>query len=206
MSKFEKNLSQGSVVKQLILFSLPFLISNIIQSIYSVADMIIVGQFAGTVSMSGVNIGGQVTFLITNMIIGLTVGATVMIGQYLGAGDRKALSETIGTLFTTILILAAVITVAMLFLQTPILKLIQTPAESFSEAKDYFFVTMLGTVFIFAYNALSAVMRGMGDSKNPLIFVTIACVVNIVLDYILVAKFYMGAMGAAVATVISQGR
>ena len=204
MARFEKNLSEGNVVKQLILFSLPVLISNIIQSLYSTVDMLIVGQFAGEVAMSGVNIGGQVSFLITNMVFGLSVGATVLIGQYMGSNDRKAMHETIATLFVSLLVSAVVITVLMLGLQTPILKLIQTPEESFAEAKSYFFISMLGTVFIFGYNALSAVMRGLGDSRNPLIFVAVACVVNIVLDLLFVAVFKMGAAGAAWATIISQ--
>lgn len=201
---FERNLSKGNVTKQLFLFALPFLISNVIQSLYSVADMVIVGQFSGTIAMSGVNIGSQITFIITNIIFGLCVGGTVLIGQYLGAGDRDAIKEIIGTLFTGLLILAAAITVIMLLLQNPLLLLIQTPKEAFADASGYFFVTMLGTVFIFGYNALSAVMRGLGDSKNPLIFVTVACVTNIGLDLLFVAVFGWGAVGAAVATVISQ--
>ncbi len=204
MAKFENDLSRGNVVKQLIMFSLPFLLSNLIQTLYSVVDMIVVGQFAGTASMSGVNIGSQITLLITNMVLGLSVGATVLIGQYLGAGDRKALKETIGTLLSTLIVLAVVITVVMIAVQEPLLRLIKTPEESFSEAKSYFFITMLGTIFIFGYNALSAIMRGMGDSKNPLIFVSIACGINIVLDILLVCGFKMGAGGAALATVISQ--
>lgn len=204
MGKFENNLSQGNVVKQLIIFSFPFLLSNLIQTLYSVADMIIVGRFSGTISMSGVNIGSQVTFLITNMVFGLSVGATVLIAQYLGAGNKTELKETIGTLFTSLLVLALVLTVSMIAFEEPLLRLIKTPAESFPEAKNYFFITMLGTIFIFGYNALSAVMRGMGDSKNPLIFVTIACIVNVALDLLLVAVFKMGAGGAAIATVASQ--
>ncbi|MBQ2897759.1 MAG: MATE family efflux transporter [Clostridia bacterium] len=204
MAKFENDLSRGNVVKQLILFSLPFLLSNLIQTLYSVVDMIVVGQFAGTASMSGVNIGSQVTMLITNMVLGLSVGATVLIGQYLGAGDRKALKETIGTLLSTLIVLAAIITVVMIVVQEPLLRLIKTPAESFSEAKAYFFITMTGTIFIFGYNALSAIMRGMGDSKNPLIFVAIACAINIFLDVWFVCGLKMGASGAALATVISQ--
>ncbi|MEN6316815.1 MAG: MATE family efflux transporter [Clostridiaceae bacterium] len=204
MSKFENNLSQGNVVKQLLAFSYPFLLSNLIQSFYSVADMIIVGRFSGTISMSGVNIGSQVTFLITNMVFGLSVGATVLIAQYLGAGKKTDLKETIGTLFTSLFVLAIVLTVLIIAIEDPILQLIKTPAESYPEAKSYFFVTMLGTIFIFGYNALSAVMRGMGDSKNPLIFVTIACLVNVAFDLLLVAVFDMGAAGAAIATVASQ--
>jgi putative MATE family efflux protein len=204
ISKFENDLSQGHVAKQLIMFALPCLLSNILQSLYSVADMIIVGQFNGTASMSAVNIGSQATFLITNMVFGLSVGATVLIGQYMGAGDRKSLKETIATLFTSLLFAALVLTVLMIILEVPLLKLIRTPAEAFSEASSYFFITMLGTVFIFSYNALSAVMRGMGDSKRPLIFITIACVTNVLLDLLLVAVFHMGAAGAAIATVVSQ--
>lgn len=205
MAKFENNLTEGSVTKQLIRFSLPFIISNIIQSFYSVADMIIVGQFSDKNNMSGVNIGGQVTFLVTNGVIGLCVGATVLIGQYLGSGKKKELKETISTLFSTLLVLSAIITVVMLFFNEPLLRLINTPAESFDQAKSYFSITMLGTLFIFGYNALNAVMRGMGDSKNPLIFVTIACAVNIILDFLFVAILNMGATGAAIATVFSQG-
>lgn len=204
MSKFENDLSRGNVIKQLILFSLPVLLSNLIQSLYSTVDMLVVGQFSGAVAMSGVNIGGQVSFLITNMVFGLSVGATVLIGQYMGANDRKSLQETIATLFVSLAVAALVITVLMIGLQEPLLRLIQTPAESFAEAKVYFFISMLGTVFIFGYNALSAVMRGMGDSRNPLIFVGIACGVNVVLDLLFVAVFHMGAAGAALATVISQ--
>ncbi len=204
MAKFEKNLAEGNVVKQLILFSLPVLISNIIQSLYSTVDMLIVGQYAGEISMSGVNIGGQVSFIITNMIFGLSVGATVLIGQYKGSDDRRSMHEVIATLLISLIIAAIVLTVIMISVTDPLLALIQTPQESFKEAKSYFIVSMLGTIFIFGYNALSALMRGLGDSKNPLIFVAIACTVNIVLDLLFVAKLNMGAFGAALATVISQ--
>ena len=204
MNKFENDLSKGNVVKQLIKFSIPFLISNLIQTLYSVADMVIVGRYASTTSMSGVANGSQVQFVITNMVMGFTVGGTVLVAQYLGIGNRKAMKETISTLFTTLLVIAVVITTLMIFTMDPLLKLIQTPAEAFFETRAYFFVTTLGTIFIFGYNALSAVMRGMGDSKNPLYFVAIACVTNIILDLLLVAKYGMGAEGAAIATVISQ--
>ena len=204
MAKFENNLAEGNVVKQLILFSLPVLISNIIQSLYSTVDMLIVGQFANEAAMSGVNIGGQVSFIITNMVFGLSVGATVLIGQYKGADNRCGIHEVIATLLVSLGVLAVVITSVMIVLVEPILTVIQTPAESYLEAKRYFIISMTGTVFIFGYNALSALMRGLGDSKNPLIFVAIACGVNIVLDLLFVAIFEMGAAGAALATVVSQ--
>ena len=204
MSKIEKNLTEGSVVKQLILFALPFMLSNLIQSLYNVADMLIVGRFCGPVGISGVNIGGQVTFLMTNLVIGLSVGGTVVIAQFLGCGDRKAVRECIGTLLTSLIAAAVLMTTVMLLVSDQILKLIQTPAESFAQARSYLDITIMGTVFIFGYNALSAIMRGMGDSKRPLYFVAIACVCNIFLDLLLVGVFRMEAKGAAIATVVSQ--
>lgn len=204
MNNLEKNLSEGNVVKQLLVFSFPFLISNLIQSLYNVADMLIVGNFSGTNSLSGVTIGGQVTFILTNIIAGLCTGGTILVAQYLGAKDREAVKESIATLITTLLIAAVGITIVMLILKEPVLKLLQTPAESYQESNRYLLVTVLGIVFIFGYNALSAIMRGMGDSKRPFYFVLIACITNIILDFVLVAGFHMAAFGAAIATVISQ--
>ncbi len=204
MKTFEKDLSKGSVGKQLFAFALPFLISNLIQSLYSMADMVIVGRYSGAASMSGVNIGGQITLLLTNLVIGLCAGATALIAQYMGSGKRKAMKETVGTLLTTLLLLSVVLTVFMVLAKGALLRLVQTPPEAFGEAESYLLITACGTIFIFGYNALSAIMRGMGDSRNPLIFVGIACVINIILDYILVAGCGMAATGAAIATVFSQ--
>ena len=134
MSSFEKDLSKGNVVKQLILFAVPFLVSNIIQSCYNVADMLIVGNFSGTVSMSGVNIGGQVTFILTNIVVGLCTGGTVLIAQYLGAQKREEMRRAVATLMTTLICAAVIITVVSLLLKTQILGWIRTPEESFEEA------------------------------------------------------------------------
>lgn len=200
----QKNLAKGNVAKQLIIFAIPFIISNLIQTLYSVADMVIVGQFNGTASMSGVNIGGQVTNLLLNVAVGISTGGTIMIAQSVGAEKTKQLRNIIGTLLTSLMVAAMVMTIIMLLFKDPILKLIHTPKESFSEASVYLMVTALGTVFIFGYNALSAIMRGMGDSKSPLIFVSIACATNVFLDLLFVGVFHQGALGAAIATVISQ--
>lgn len=200
----ERNLTEGNVVKLLIQFALPFMLSNMIQSLYSVADMLIVGNYSGTAAISGVNIGGQVTFILTNFIVGMTVGGTVIIGQYLGSGDRKGVKDTISTLLTSLLIAGIAITIIMLIISDKILWLLQTPEESYQQARDYLDITLLGTVFIFGYNAFSAILRGFGDSKRPLIFVSIACAINVVLDLLLVGVFGMAAKGAAIATVISQ--
>ena len=189
---------------QLIKFALPFMLSNLIQTLYSVADMVIVGNYTGSAGISGVNNGGQITFIITNIVIGFSVGGTVVIAQYLGSGDRKGMSESMKTLITFLLAAAVVLTVTMLLLADPILKLMNTPAEAYQQARDYLDITLAGTIFIFGYNAFSAILRGLGDSKRPLIFVTIACVVNVFLDLLLVAVYDMGAAGAAYATVASQ--
>jgi len=203
-ASIERNLTEGNVVKLLIQFALPFMLSNLIQSLYNVADMLIVGNYSGTAAISGVNIGGQVTFILTNIIVGLTVGGTVIIGQYLGSGDRNGVKETISTLLTFLLIVGIVVTIIMLILSDRVLWLLQTPEESYQQARDYLDVTLLGTVFIFGYNAFSAILRGFGDSRRPLIFVSIACGINVVLDILLVGVFGMEAKGAAIATVISQ--
>ncbi|MDR3249117.1 MAG: MATE family efflux transporter, partial [Treponema sp.] len=175
------DLSQGSVVSKLVRFALPFLASNIIQSLYNVADMLIVGNFAGTQSMSGVNIGGQVTLILTNTVIGLCMGGTVLIGQYVGAGNHGALKRCTATLITLLVLMSLLITAAMLILKRPILNLIRTPPESYAESDRYLTVTVLGVFFIFAYNAFAGILRGMGNSKQPFYFVMAACATNIVL-------------------------
>ena len=198
------DLSKGNVLSKLVLFAIPFLASNLIQSFYNVADMLIVGRFCGTESMSGVNIGGQVTFILTNTIIGLSMGGTVLIGQYMGAGNKAALKRVISTLITLLVALSVVITVLMVFLREPVLRLIKTPPESFSESNSYLTVTLTGIIFIFGYNALSAILRGMGNSKQPLYFVLAACITNVFLDLLFVVVFHWAAFGAALATVMSQ--
>jgi putative MATE family efflux protein len=204
MVKIENNLSRGNVFTKLVLFALPFLASNVVQSLYNVADMLIVGNFCGTESMSGVNIGGQVTFILTNTVIGLCMGATVLIGQYVGAENRAALERVTATIITLLLVAALVITAAMLVFKGPVLRLIKTPPESFVESERYLTVTVIGVVFIFGYNALAAILRGMGNSRQPFYFVLIACAANIVLDLVLVAGLRWDAFGAALATVVSQ--
>jgi len=204
MAKFGNDLSEGNVAKQLVSFSVPFLISNLVQSLYSVADMLIVGNFSGTAAVSGVNIGSQITHVLTMLVLGFCTGGTILVSQYMGAHDEEGVKETISTLITALLIGGVAITAIMLVLIDPSLRLLETPAESYRNARDYLVVTVSGILFIFAYNAFSAIMRGMGDSKRPFYFVLVACIVNIVLDLVLVAGFGMGSFGAAVATVFSQ--
>ena len=201
---FENRLTEGNVAKQLIRFSLPLLIPNIVQALYSVADMLIVGWFSGTYAMSAVNIGGQVTMVVTNFVIGLAVGGTVLIAQYIGAKKHEEVDKTIGTIFSVMGILAVFFSVFMTFFSDVMLKALNTPVESYDMAKDYVLICMWGIVFVFGYNAISAILRGMGDTKRPLAFIGIACTINVVLDIIFVGPLDMKASGAAIATIIAQ--
>lgn len=202
--KFQNDLTSGSVTKNLIKFATPFLLSNILQALYSVVDMIVVGQFGGKAGITGVSIGGQVNILITGAANGLAISGTVLVAQYIGAKKKDEEKKTIGTMATMYLFLSVVITVVMLLVGKQMLILLKTPDSAFSETLSYLNICMTGTVFMFGYNAVCAVLRGMGDSKRPLWFVVIATIVNIVLDLVLVGGFKMGAAGAAYATIFAQ--
>lgn len=204
MSKFQNDLTEGSVTKQLLKFSMPFLLSNLLQALYNMADMLIVGLYSPGIGTTAVGIGGQVTILLINLISGLAIGSTVLIAQFIGARRSKDVEKTIGTMFTMYAIVGAVMTVVMLLLSRPILTLMQTPADAFEAAADYLMICMGGTLFVCGYNAVSAVLRGMGNSRHPLIFVAIAAGINVVLDFALVGGLHMGAAGAAWATIIAQ--
>jgi putative MATE family efflux protein len=203
-NKFHNDLTSGSVTERLLKFCLPFLGAMLFQALYNVADMVIVGWFEGSIGISGVGIGGQVAILITNLIIGLANGGTVLIAQYSGAKLFDEQKKTIGTLFSLYGLFALVLTAVLLPLVPSILSLLKTPAESYAIARDYLYICISGTVFIFGYNAVSAVLRGMGNSKAPMVFVGIAASTNVVLDILFVGPVGMGAAGAALATVLSQ--
>ena len=202
--KFRQDLTKGSVSKQLMKFAIPFLLSNLLQAFYSVADMIIVGRLCGTHGITGVNIGSQINILVTGAAFGLAVGGTVLIAQYAGAQKFDEQRKTIGTLFSLYMILSVVFTAVMIAVCDPLLKLLNTPESAYIEAENYYRICMAGLIFMFAYNVISAILRGMGDSKRPLYFVLIATITNIIGDIILVGPFKMGAAGAAYATVSAQ--
>lgn len=204
MSKFQNDLTSGSVVGQLMRFSLPFLLSNLLQALYNMADMLIVSRFCGAVGSAAVSMGGQVTILVINLISGLAVGGTVLIAQYIGAKRQEDVERTVATMFTLYLIAGAVITVAMLLSGGWILRAMNASDEAFDDTLAYLNICMGGTLFVVGYNAVSAVLRGMGDSKHPLIFVAISAGLNVVLDLVLVGPLHMGPAGAAWATIASQ--
>ena len=210
MSKLQRDFTTGPIGRGMIAFAMPFLLSNILQALYGAVDMWVVGNFSAadaamrTAVLSGVNIGSQITHLVAMMVSGLTVSGTVMVGQYVGARKPKDASETVGTMFTLLFLVGLALTILMIVLSGPLLRLLDTPAEAFPHAQQYLNICLSGTLFIFGYNAISAIQRGLGDSVRPLIFVGVACVINIVLDLWLVKGLGMGAAGAAWATVIAQ--
>lgn len=167
-------------------------------------DVLVVGNFCETEVLTGVNGASQITHLMVMAVSGLSVGGTVLVAQYFAARKTQDVSETIGTVFSLLIICAVVISAIMLIFIEPILGLINLEGETLKAGRDYLRICTWGNIFVFGYNAISAVQRGMGDSKHPLWFVGIACAVNIALDVLLVAVFHMGAAGAAWATIIAQ--
>lgn len=198
------DLNKGSTAKNLISFSLPFLLSYFLQTLYGLADLFIIGQFNGAEVITAVSVGSQVMHMFTVMIVGLANGATVMIAQSIGARDEKNAASAIGTSATVFVLISLVTAAALVFLVGPISTLLSVPQESVSQTRIYLAVCFAGIPFITAYNVISAIFRGLGDSKSPMIFVAVACVVNIAADYILIGIFDMKALGAALGTVLSQ--
>ncbi len=199
-----KNLTEGSILKNIVLFSLPYLLSYFLQTLYGMADLFLAGQFNGAAVISAVSIGSQVMHMFTVIIVGLAMGGTVLIGQAVGAKDSKRASQIIGNTVTFFLIFSAVVTVILLLACRGIVNLIQTPPESVEQTVLYLRICFIGIPFIVAYNVIASIFRGMGDSKSPMIFVIIACTLNIILDYIFMGIFGLKAEGAAIATVIAQ--
>ena len=204
MENMEKNLTQGSIFKNIVVFSLPFLLSYFLQTLYGMADLFIAGQFNGANVISAVSIGSQVMHMFTAMIVGLAMGGTVLIGQAVGARDSKKVSNVIGNTITLFIIIAVFITFILLVLCRKIVLVVQTPIESIDETVSYLKICFIGIPFIVAYNVISSIYRGLGDSKSPMIFITIACVINIILDYLFMGILGMKASGAAIATVLAQ--
>lgn len=200
----KNDLTQGSVAKNLVRFSIPYLLSCFLQTFYGLTDLFVTGQFNGAAVISAVSIGSQVLHMLTVVIVGLAMGSTVLISNAVGAKKQKRAAEAIGNTVSLFLILSVAATGLLILSADGILRLISTPGESVEEAKKYLLICFAGLPFIMAYNVISSIFRGMGDSKSPMYFVAIAGVINIVLDVLLIGGFGMGAAGAAAATVLAQ--
>ena len=203
-SSMIRDLTQGNVVRELLTFAAPLFAANALQAVYNLVDMIVVGQTLGGAGMSAVSIGGDVLHLLTFLAMGFSSAGQVIIAQLIGSGDRGAVKKLIGTMFSFLLGTALAMAAVCFALRTQILLLLNTPAESFQYTMEYLVTCIAGLVFIYGYNIVSAILRGMGDSKRPFLFIAIAAVLNTVLDIIFVAGMELGAFGAALATVIGQ--
>ena len=200
----EKNLTTGSVPKRILLFSLPYLLSYFLQTLYGMADLFIIGQYEGVASTTAVSVGSQVMHMLTVVLVGLAMGSTVAIGQAVGGGKRQKTAACVGNTVTLFMSLSLVLTAVLLVLARPIVSLISTPQDAVAGAVSYLSVCFAGIPFIVAYNILSSIFRGMGDSKSPMYFIAIACVVNIALDYLFMGAMGMGPVGAALGTTLAQ--
>ena len=200
----ERHLTTGSVFRNVVLFSLPYLLSYFLQTLYGMADLFIVGQFEGVASTTAVSIGSQVMHMLTVMIVGLAMGTTVSIGQAVGAKDRKQAAQNIGNTVTLFMTVSAALTAALLLLVRPIVSLMSTPDEAVDGTAAYLAVCFIGIPFITAYNIIGSIFRGLGDSKSPMYFIAVACAANIVLDYLFMGVFRLGPVGAALGTTVSQ--
>jgi len=202
--RISKDFTQGNVAKQLLLFTLPFMASNALQVLYSTIDMIIVGEFVGTPGLSAVSQSSQIMNFAAMVCLGFSNAGQVLVSQALGAGKRKEMNRIIGTLFSLITILAVVLSAVILLARGWIMDVMNIPAESYEYAMDYLIICGAGLVFTAGYNMVSAVLRGMGDSKRPFLFIGIASLVNLVLDILFTGVWGWEVAGAAWATIIGQ--
>jgi putative MATE family efflux protein len=199
-----RDLTTGSVPGTMLRFAMPLFLSGLLQMVYNMVDMIVVGQMVGTKGLSAVSIGGEMMMLITFIAMGFSNAGQVIISQYLGARQRESISRFVAVLFSFLLFCALALGLLFFLLRVPLLRIMNTPAEAWTEAYHYMTICLCGLVFIFGYNASSAVLRGLGDSRHPFLFIGIASVSNVLLDLLFVMGLGMGAGGAALATVISQ--
>jgi len=206
--RFSMDFTQGNIMKHLIKFSIPLFLGNILQTFYNTVDSIWVGKFLGPSALAAVSVSFPIIFLLISLVMGITMATTVLVGQYKGAQNYFMIRKTVNTSMFLLTISALVISVAGILLNKLILKLMNTPVELMEIASGYLNIILAGLIFTFAYNAVSAILRGLGDSKTPLVFLFYTTVINIILDPVFIFGIgpipKMGVNGAALATVISQ--
>ena len=203
-SQLIRDLTTGSVPVTLLTFATPLFLSGLLQTVYNMVDMIVVGRFVGTNGLSAVAIGGEVLQLLTFVAMGISNAGQITISRYVGEGRRDRVGQMVGTMFTLLMSAAVILTIIFLFGYRGVMRWLNTPAASWDMTRDYIVTCIFGLVFIYGYNMVSAMLRGMGDSRHPFQFIAIASVLNIILDLIFVAGMHLGAFGAALGTVIGQ--
>lgn len=199
-----RDLTTGSPIRQLLTFAMPFIFANILQQVYNLADMVIVGQFIGSAGLTAASNAGELATFFLFVSMGFASAGQIIISQHIGAGNKDRLNNTIGTLFTFSFLLAAAFTLISILICDWALRFIRVPQEAMAYAHDYAITYFCGMIPVFGYNMVSSILRGMGDSKHPFIFIAIAAVLNIGLDLLFVGVFHWACFGAALATVISQ--
>ncbi|MCL2408004.1 MAG: MATE family efflux transporter [Oscillospiraceae bacterium] len=203
-SAMAMDLANGPVSKTLIIFAIPLAAANLLQIVSSIVSMVVMGQFVGSAGLTAVTIGSEITQTLTFMAMGLSNAGQIIISQFMGAGDRASVSRTIGTMFTVIMLSSLVLTAVCVIGVNTFLTLLNTPYEAFQMAREFVLICSAGLFFIFGYNLVSAILRGMGDSRRPLMFISIASISNLILALIFVSGLGLEAIGAALATVIGQ--
>jgi putative MATE family efflux protein len=199
-----KNLTVGNPALRILFFTIPLLIGNLFQQFYSMADTFIVGNTIGVEALAAVGCTGSLGFLILGFIFGFTSGATLITSQRFGAGDNEGVGRSFACCIVLSTLMAVVLTVISVIVARPLLVLMQTPAEILEDACLYVVIIFGGAIITTLYNLLASVMRAVGDSRTPLVFLVIACVINIILDYVFILGLGMGVEGAAIATLIAQ--
>ena len=200
-----KDMTTGSPAGIIVNFTIPIFIGNMFQQFYSMADTVIVGKFVGNAALAAVGACGTLMFLILGFLQGLTAGFTVITAQHYGAGNLKAMRQSVASAVKLSAVVSVILTVLSMTTMKQILYLMNTPADMYSQAYGYIMVICGGIVAQVLYNLLSSILRAIGDSRRPLYFLILAAGLNIILDLVFIVKFHMGAEGAAYATVISQG-
>ncbi len=200
----EKSVTDGSVFKSILRFSLPYLLSYFLQTLYGMADLFIIGQYEGVAGTTAVSVGSQVMHMLTVMLVGLAMGSTVSIGQAIGGGQKKKAALAIGNTVTLFMALSLVLMLVLLVFVRSIVSVMSTPEEAVDGTAQYLAICFIGIPFITAYNIISSVFRGMGDSKSPMYFIAVACAANIALDYLFMGALHLGPAGAALGTTLAQ--
>jgi putative MATE family efflux protein len=200
-----RDMTRGPVVSQLLRFAFPLFVSNALQAVYNLVDMVIVGNYIGKAGMSAVSIGGDILHLLTFVAMGFSSAGQVLIARSVGTGRHDEIKKTIGTMFSFLLGVSLAISAACYLLRFSVLHWLNTPAAAEAFAMDYMVTCVCGLPFIYGYNIVSAILRGMGDSRRPFLFIAAAAILNTVLDILFVKYLGMEVFGAALATVIGQG-
>ena len=198
------DMTHGSPTRLILRFSLPLLVGNIFQQLYNMVDSVVVGQFVGSSALTAVSTGFPIIYLLSSLFIGFSVGATIMIAQYIGAGDKASVACTVDAIYSALLIAVVPLTLLGVLACGPLLTLIRVPAEAYDQARVYCMVVLGGIIGSLGYNLNAGILQGLGDSRTPLIFLAVACGINVVLDLVFVLAFHWDVFGVALATIIAQ--